>query len=255
MVDHFCARPCELPFERVPMVLLAGGRGTRLAPLTDKVPKSLVDVAGRPFIEHQLRLFQRAGIHELVICVGYRGEQITSRLGSGAHLGLEIHYVCDGPTPSGTGGALRAAGRHLPDVFWVSVGDMFLDLDYRAMFEQFLGSGKPVMMAVIPNRGDRDMSNVLMRDGQLVRYDKGHRVRGMQYIDSGLALVHKRMLDFIPRQGASDLADLLMGLSNRGEIAAFEADIPYRDIGNPAALADTRSYLAQVAHAQHAICP
>src|SRR5262249_61445762 len=107
----------------VPVALLAGGLATRLRPLTVTIPKSLVEVSGRPFIDHQLALLRRNGIRRVVLCLGYLGEQIEQHLGDGVRLGLTLRYSHDGDRLLGTGGALRRALPLLSEAFWVIYGD------------------------------------------------------------------------------------------------------------------------------------
>ena len=92
-----------------PVAILAGGLATRLYPLTRKIPKAMLEVAGEPFIAHQLRLMRRERISRVVICTGYLADQIEAYLGDGARFGLSVAYKIDGPKLLGTGGALRAA--------------------------------------------------------------------------------------------------------------------------------------------------
>ena len=116
----------------MPVALLAGGLATRLRPITTTMPKALVEVAGRPFIDHQLALLQRNGIRRVVLCLGHLGEQVrgTPRRRSGPR-----HGRCATRTTAtrllGTGGALRRALPLLGEAFWVLYGDSYLDIDYR----------------------------------------------------------------------------------------------------------------------------
>src|SRR5271170_1674359 len=112
----------------IPMAILAGGLATRLRPTTDTVPKALIQVAGEPFIVHQLRLLQRKGVQKVVLCVGHLGEQIERCIGDGRQFGLQVAYSFDGKTLMGTGGALRRALPMLGQVFFVLYGDSYLDV-------------------------------------------------------------------------------------------------------------------------------
>ena len=103
------ARAPELNSAELPVAILAGGMATRLRPITEKIPKLLVEVAGEPFFSHQLRLLKKAGLTRLVLCVGYLGEMITERYGDGSAWGVHIDYAFDGPKLLGTGGALIRA--------------------------------------------------------------------------------------------------------------------------------------------------
>ena len=116
----------------LPVAILAGGLATRLRPITEKIPKLLVEVAGEPFFSHQIRLLEKAGLTRLVLCVGYLGEKIVEQYGDGSKWGVTIEYVFDGPQLLGTGGALIAALPQLADAFYVLYGDSYLPIDYRA---------------------------------------------------------------------------------------------------------------------------
>src|SRR5512133_904030 len=92
-----------------PVAILAGGLATRLRPITETIPKSLIEVCGEPFIAHQLRLLRSRGIEEVVLCIGYLGEQIEKVIGTGSAFGLRVRYSFDGKELLGTGGAIRRA--------------------------------------------------------------------------------------------------------------------------------------------------
>ena len=110
-----------------PIAILAGGLATRLRPLTTGIPKSMVEVAGAPFIEHQLRLLVREGFKAIVLCTGHLGDQIESFVGNGSRFGCSVQYSKDGSTPLGTGGALLRAAPLLGTSFMVTYGDSYLD--------------------------------------------------------------------------------------------------------------------------------
>src|SRR3954452_22252294 len=114
----------------VPVALLAGGLATRLRPITETIPKALVDLAGRPFIDHQLDLLRRNGVRTVVLCLGHLGEQVQAHCGDGSRYGLTLRYSFDGDKLLGTGGAIRRAAHLLdggPDgTFWVMYGDSYM---------------------------------------------------------------------------------------------------------------------------------
>src|ERR1700746_1564979 len=101
-----------------PVAILAGGLATRMRPMTERIPKALIEVAGRPFVEHQLALLRREGVERVVLCVGFLGEMIEARIGDGARYGLSIKYSYDGERLLGTGGALRRALPMLGEQFF-----------------------------------------------------------------------------------------------------------------------------------------
>ena len=169
-----------------PLALLAGGLATRLGDLTKKVPKAMLDVAGEPFIAHQLRLMRREHVPRVVICTGYLAEQIEAYVGDGSRFGIPVSYRIDGPKLLGTGGALRAALPELGDAFLVMYGDSWLDTSYAPIVEAFSESGQPALMTVFPNAGQWDTSNVWFENGRIRLYDKRERLPQMQHIDWGL---------------------------------------------------------------------
>src|ERR1043165_9562254 len=134
-----------------PVAILAGGLATRLRPVTEKIPKALIEVAGQPFLSHQLRLLQSSGIRKIVLCLGYRGEMIEREFGNGSQLGVEASYSFDGPELLGTGGAIRKALPLLGQRFLVLHGDSYLPIDYAAPVQAFLNSGKRGLMTVFRN--------------------------------------------------------------------------------------------------------
>src|SRR4051794_3121445 len=132
----------------LPIAILAGGLATRLRPITEAVPKTLLGVAGEPFLAHQLRLLRRHGFERVVLLVGYLGEKIQQFAGDGREFGLDLEYSFDGPKLLGTAGALRRALPMLGDAFAVIYGDSYLPCDYRAALAAFRDSGKLGLMTV-----------------------------------------------------------------------------------------------------------
>src|SRR5438045_847176 len=166
-----------------PVAILAGGLATRLQPVTENTPKALLSVAGQPFLAHQLRLLQAAGIRKVVLCVGYRGEMIEQHFLDGRGIGLELSYSFDGPELLGTGGAIRKALPLLGKRFLVLYGDSYLPIDYAAPVQAFLDSGKLGLMTVFRNEGRWDKSNVWFVDKVIRSYDKKQQTPEMRYID------------------------------------------------------------------------
>jgi NDP-sugar pyrophosphorylase family protein len=227
----------------LPVAILAGGMATRLRPLTEKIPKLLVEVAGEPFFSHQLRLLRAAGLSRVVLCVGHLGEQIVARYGDGSPWGVRIDYAFDGPKLLGTGGALIAALPQLGDAFFVLYGDSYLPIDYRAVGEFFLRSGQPGLMTVYENHGRYDSSNVWFENGELKLYDKQHRVPQMHHIDYGLGLFRPAAFAGFPRAAAVDLATVQTELCRRRQLAGYEINERFYEIGSPAGLAELDALL------------
>ena len=228
----------ELP----PICLLAGGLGTRLGETVRDTPKPLLNIAGEPFLIHQLRLLARHGATRVVLCVGYLGELIENRIGP-SQFGIEIAYSYDGQSPIGTLGAVRKAASALGDRFLVLYGDTYLRLDYRAVVNEWEDSGLPALMTVLRNEGQWDVSNVHFDGTRVIRYDKRAPVPEMSWIDYGLGGLRSQSLDLLP-DTADDLADLYHELAGRGELFGFEANERFFEIGTPESLAETGEFLA-----------
>jgi NDP-sugar pyrophosphorylase family protein len=226
-----------------PLALLAGGLATRMRPLTEQVPKALLEVAGEPFIAHQLRLLQRQGIGRVVICTGYKGEMIEAFVGDGRQFGLDVAYSFDGPKLLGTGGALRKALPALGPEFLVMYGDSWLDTDFGAVVAAFRASGQPALMTVFRNDGQWDKSNVWFEGGRLVSYDKRQIVPQMHHIDWGLSVLSSAVLAVRPADTAFDLADAFTELSQGGMLAGFEVTTRFYEIGSMDGLRETDALL------------
>jgi len=227
----------------VPVAVLAGGLATRLRPLTKHIPKAMVEVNGVPFIDHQLALLRRNGSRRVVLCLGYRGEQVAAHVGDGATHGLEVRYSFDGARLLGTGGALRRAADLLGKVFWVLYGDSYLDFDYGAVWEHFAAHNALGLMTVLCNEGRWDRSNVVFEGGHLLRYDKRRPAPEMRHIDYGAALLRRGALRRIPPDEPYDLADLYAELIAEGAMIGYEVTQRFYEIGSLAGLKETEDYL------------
>lgn len=223
------------------MCILAGGLGTRLGERVADTPKPLLEVAGEPFLMHQLRLLASHGTHEIVLCVGYLGERIESQIGV-ERFGMDIRYSFDAPGLDGTLGAIRRALPLLGERFLVLYGDTYLQIDYAAAARTWRESGLPGMMAVLRNEGQWDTSNVIYRDGMVVRYDKRARMAEMRWIDYGLGGLTAVALGRVTAS-EDDLAVLYGRLAERGELLGFEASERFYEIGTPQAFAETETFL------------
>lgn len=226
----------------LPVAILAGGLATRLHPVTQTIPKSLIEVAGRPFIDHQLELLRAEGIQNVVLCVGYLGEMIKTHVGNGGRFGLSVRYSFDGEKLLGTGGALRRALPLLGPEFFVLYGDSYLEIDYAAVQAAYRGSAKPALMTVFRNEGQWDTSNVLFDGVRIVRYDKRNPTADMKYIDYGLGILSNDLLKHRDNE-AFDLADIYAELVAGGRLAGFEATKRFYEIGTPTGLALTDDHL------------
>jgi N-acetyl-alpha-D-muramate 1-phosphate uridylyltransferase len=227
---------------RLPVAILAGGLATRMKPITESIPKSLLDVHGKPFIARQLECLAERGACRVTICIGHLGGMIRDTVGDGSRFGLEVQYSDEGSTLLGTGGALHKALPLLGQQFLVLYGDSLLECDYEAVETSFIQSGKSGLMTVFRNEDLFDASNVLFADGRIKAYDKRHRTPEMKHIDYGLGGLSARSFDRFPGGAPVDLAVLYQNLLEQDELAGFEVFQRFYEIGSPAGLAETRRY-------------
>jgi NDP-sugar pyrophosphorylase family protein len=231
------------------VAILAGGLATRLRPVTETVPKSLLEVNGEPFAVHQLRLLQSKGIRRVVFCVGHLGELIQRAIGDGAALGLQVDYSFDGPALLGTAGAVRNALSMLGGSFFVMYGDSYLPCDYAAIAQKFQAANVLGMMTVFRNEGKWDTSNVEfegggVEGGKILAYSKTNRTPRMHYIDYGLGVFRAEAFQGLPKGEPCDLAELYADLLRRKQLAAFEVQERFYEIGSPEGLRETAEFLA-----------
>ena len=229
----------------LPVAILAGGLATRLRPVTDTIPKALVEIRGEPFLAHQLRLLRRSGIERAVLCTGYRSEQIRDFAGDGHAFGIELEYSSDGPQLLGTAGAIRRALPLLGENFFVLYGDSYLPCDYAAVERSFLTSKLAGLMTVHANEGRWDTSNVEFAGGRILAYDKTNRTQAMRHIDYGLGAFHREAFDDVPDDRPSDLAALYQSLLRRGQLAAYEVPTRFYEIGSPEGIRELAEFLAR----------
>jgi N-acetyl-alpha-D-muramate 1-phosphate uridylyltransferase len=204
-----------------------------------------VEVAGEPFLAHQLRMLRRHGVSRAVLCLGYRGEQVRDYAGSGGRFGLALDYSFDGPVLLGTAGAIRRALPLLPGHFLVLYGDSYLPCDYAAVERAFLDSGKSSLMTVYPNRGRWDTSNVEFDGARILAYDKANRTPRMSHIDYGLGCFRRDVFEPLPLDRPSDLAAVYQDLLRRGDLAAWEAEQRFYEVGSFDGIRELEEYLTR----------
>jgi len=226
------------------VALLAGGLATRLRPITEKIPKVLVSVAGRPFLEHQLALLRAQGLTHVVLCLGHLGEMVVEQFGDGRAHGMRLEYSFDGPKLLGTGGALKQAMPKLGDNFFVLYGDSYLTEPFGPVADFFLRSSKLGLMTVFNNEGKYDTSNVVFGDGEIKLYDKKRRLPEMRHIDYGLSVFNRRAFDTWPADQPFDLAEVMTRLVEQRQMAGWEVRERFYEIGSHEGLEELNRLLA-----------
>jgi NDP-sugar pyrophosphorylase family protein len=228
----------------LPIAILAGGLATRLRPITEKIPKSLIEIHGEPFIVHQLRLLRASGIHRAVICVGHLGEMIRDVVGDGSRLDIKVDYSFDGPALLGTAGAIQNALPKLGAAFFVIYGDSYLPCNYVDVLSAFEYSHAQALMTVFRNEGKWDASNVEFMGKEILAYSKQTPTPEMDFIDYGLGVFRAEAFASVLAGKAHDLATLYQHLLRRGQLAGFEVRERFYEIGSPEGLRETSDFLA-----------
>lgn len=221
-----------------------------MRPLTETVPKSMLEVAGEPFIAHQLRLFKKQGFGRVVLCLGHLGGAVQDFVGDGSAFGISVSSSFDGTTLLGTAGALKRAAPLLGDVFWVAYGDSYLDVDIEPIWAAFRAADRPALMTLCRNENRWGKSNVSFRDGRIVGYDKQRADPEMQHIDFGLLILRRQVLDGVPTGRFVDLADVLGALVRRGAVAGYEVAERFYEIGSRDGLRETDEKLRLLGQTQ-----
>jgi NDP-sugar pyrophosphorylase family protein len=214
------------------MVILAGGLATRMRPLTLQLPKSMLQIKGRPFLEYQLELLKEYEIKDILLCVGYRGELIKDHFGDGRKFGVNLSYSFDGDKLLGTAGALKKAYKLLGENFFLMYGDSYLPYDYQEIEKHFRDSVKLSLMVAYRNQNRFDKSNLLIQDGMIKLYDKTLRGENLEYIDAGLSILKKEVLNLVPEEEPYDLEELYRTLISEEEMSAYEVKQRFYQIGS-----------------------
>lgn len=232
-----------------PIAILAGGLATRLRPLTDKTPKALLPIAGEPFIFHQLRLLKKNGFTHVILCVSHLGEQIKKEVEDGANFGLSVQYSFDGDRLLGTGGALYKAKDLLGDNFFVTYGDSYLLCPYHDIQLAYLNKQLPALMTVIENNNQWDKSNVILKDGEIICYEKDVHKPNMTHIDYGLSIISSKVLEEMEPDKYYDLSDIFHTLAARGVLNNYCVSDRFYEIGSAKGLSELSLYFSQGEHA------
>ena len=220
--------------EAIRVAVLAGGFGSRLGTLTSNLPKPMIEVAGRPYLERVLQSFSDSGLCEFVLLTGYRSEVIEQHFGDGSSRGLRIRYSRE-TVPLGTGGALREARSLLGQRFVVTYGDVLRRFDYGQFVRDHDGS----CLAVYPRVS---IGNAAVEGGRVIRFDK--KLTELPYLDAGFSLMSAEALGLIPTHGAASYEESVFPkLAASDSLAGEIVDHEFCDIGTPEELARTRSIL------------
>lgn len=226
-------------------VILAGGLGTRIRTVAGDLPKSLIPVGDKPFIEHQLELLKSNGLNRVHMLIGYQGELIQNVVRSGSRYGMKVTYSFEDPKRlMGTGGALVGALTHLEDEFLVLYGDSYLPVDYQAMIRWYREQPRPAAMSVYKNEGKWDASNARILGERVIFYSKKAKKGEADYIDYGLSIFTREIIQrYLTVALPLDLAVIQQDLVEGDELAAFKVRQRFYEIGKPEGLAELEVFL------------
>ena len=230
----------------LPIAILAGGYATRLGSLTKELPKCLIEINGRPFVDWQLDLLLNHGYSEFVFCVSYKSNLVQEYLGDGSDRGISIQYSLDGETQLGTGGAILNALPKLGKVFGVVYGDSYLPINYRRVEQEFLKIKSNGLMTVYRNENQFDVSNVEFLDGKLIDYQKGVINKNMNHIDYGVTFFREEAFRPWTDQSTFDLSVVCHQLAKEGQLDGFEVFERFYEIGSIQGIEELSLHLGRV---------
>ena len=225
------------------VVILVGGLATRLQSITEKIPKSMIRINEKPFLEYQIELLKKSGLVDILLCAGYLGSQIKDYFGDGKKFGVSLSYSEEKQELVGTGGALKKAENLLADEFFVMYGDSYLLLDYQEIAGYFHNFHKRGLMVVYKNYSRFDKSNVIIKDGIVKIYDKEDSSPEMVYIDEGISILKKEILGDFPSEKAFALDEVFQRLIRAKELLAFQTKQRFYEIGSGQGLHDFKKLI------------
>ena len=221
------------------MVILCGGLATRLDDLAKNIPKSMIELEGKPFLEYQIENLKKHSIKDIVLCVGHLSEKIESYFGDGTQFGVNIKYSHDGDKPLGPIGAVKNAEDLLDDVFFIMYGDSYLSVDFQRAYSFFTQNNKLGLMVVYKNHDKYYKSNLTVENNMVVGYGENDTI----YIDYGASILRKESLNTVPRNTMYSTGEFFSDLIKKHELLAFEAEKRFYHIGNLEALEEFRGFI------------
>jgi NDP-sugar pyrophosphorylase family protein len=223
------------------MVIFCGGLATRLGNLAKNLPKSMMEINGKPFLEYQIENVKKHGIINIVLCVGHLSDKIINYFGNGSKFDVNINYSHDGKIPLGPIGALKKAEQLLENEFFIMYGDSYTAVDFNEFYNFFKTQDRLACMAVYKNQDKYDKSNLLVENNMVTRYNDKEKV--MNYIDYGTSLLNKKTIELIPENIFFTTGDFFIKLIQRNELLAYEVKNRFYHIGNPEALDEFRTFI------------
>jgi NDP-sugar pyrophosphorylase family protein len=227
-----------------PVVILAGGIGSRLGRLTKKTPKALIKVNGKPFIHYQLTLLSKQGIKKIILCIGHLGNKIKKFVGDGKKFNLEVKYSYEKKL-LGTGGAIKNAFSLIKKNFFIMYGDTYLPINFINVQNRYKRLKSNPLITVYKNQNNLDKSNVFF-NGKRIVYDKKNYLKKMKYIEYGLSIFNKKIFKYFSKKKKFDLSDVFYFLSKKKLLNYYIVKKRFYEIGSISGLKDSKKYLKSV---------
>ena len=224
------------------IAIICGGLATRLGSLAETIPKSMLDIHGKPFLQHQIEMLKKQNITDIVLCVGHLSEQIESYFGNGEEFGVNISYSYDGGKKLGPIGAIKNAESLLEKDFFIMYGDSYVFVDFQEIYDFYKKHDKQACMVVYKNENRYDRSNLLVENKMVVGHKDLNKNEEVKYIDYGTSLLSEKSLENIPKNMFFSTEDFFKRLILKKELLAYEVKKRFYHIGNPESLEEFREY-------------
>jgi D-glycero-D-manno-heptose 1,7-bisphosphate phosphatase len=225
-------------------VILAGGRGTRLAPLTLTRPKPMIAFHGRPFLEYMIEMLRQQGFERILLLLGYLPEVIRDHFGDGSGFGVGIDYAVS-DVEDDTGRRLALARHRLDPVFFLAYCDNYWPLDFAPMWERFHTDAAWAMVTAYANRDGYTRNNLRIEDGRVALYDKSRTARDLAGTDIGFLILRREVLDLLPEGNPSFESTIYPRLCATQRLLAHVTEHRYYSVGSLERLPITEAFLAR----------
>jgi len=228
---------------KMQIAIICGGLATRLGNLTKILPKSMIEIKGKPFLEYQIDMLKKQNIKNIILCVGYLSEKIESYFGNGKKFDINIKYSYDEDKQLGPMGAIKKAEKLLEKEFFVLYGDSYIFVDFQKVHDFYKEKGKLACMTVYKNEDKYDNSNLIVENNIVIGYKDSKLEKKVKYIDYGTSILNKKSLDYIPSNTFYSTEEFFKKLILKKEISAYKVNKRFYHIGTPKALEEFRNYI------------
>ncbi len=220
------------------MIILSGGKGTRVKKYTSKIPKCLIKVNGKPFLYHQLKYLKKYKVKNILISSGYLGEKINLYVKNHINF-LNVKVVNDGKKLLGTGGAVVNSLKYLKKNFFIIYGDSYLNFNLKKM----VNKRKLAIMAIYKNKDQYDKSNIILKKTNKILYIKNKKNKNLFYIDYGVSYINKKIFKGLKKNERFELSDFYEMISQKNKLSSFKVKKRFYEIGSYKGIKDIKNYL------------